>query len=953
MEGELARLLNLSTAMRPKPVATPIDLAAVLRAAYTSDKIFRLAEDRVAFTATLKLMAYTASRPGELVASAVTRDSPDALRWRDIEFMRTVFANPEDGSLGSSLFAKVTLRLLKGKRDNDSHFKSSILMMDSQNPILCPLLDLLALAHTQGILEASLDAIINFSLANQAPGTYTVPLKADKLSCFVFRKLQNSFGQVTATSLPATYDTFERRLTKLSFAANIDVRTTCYAFRRLAANAVNRPEVTQEDRRLLMGHSITSTVFRAYIARTTQVDVQGLITKGQEERLAIQSTSRLSRGFELPKAVSVQGRASVFARDEVKAITADIKIAHEVFARKNLGISINQARIIKQPDAALYYELLGERRNLAVHLLKATYLQEISAAVRQKNAEAFSNSSGTDNDSSTQIDEAVISKSFETTVDARVLSQEDCNSESLEGFETLEYAQDLDLGNIDHAPLSIEERFGIDHEASYFAEEEHEEDEGSEGEIEGEEGEGSEAENQQEVHAGEKALSNTAESTEADFDTTLIDPRLLEGDREHGDTSNDTTLVAGEEPEQVAEYQTGFQRRRAIRTSLVRSLLGEAGEAALPALELIPLMLDSTLLGHRPVIAPLSDLHPEGGCGICGAAGLNIRNIVPHRMHCARQGAIAAFIRSSPLVEKLFQHEECPLKVKKKQVACHKHNSSKPYELAQHIEYCHIKKHLTRGKGVCPMPSCDVALDSAEDVRVHLEAEHLIIAVRTRKAIETTAQLIDLVTQQCQLCSIYVFGRAEWRNHCAQHREEFANDTAFDYVPQRVGATTTRPGLCPWCLHNKDLRAEDAVMLFNRIQGLRSHVQAAHLVPLLTSSKPEELMCPCFGCHEQFASIVEVGNHLVQRHEMMLFGQEPLEAGSGYKLWDGKQESLHAFAYQSKSQALKKRKRRSEAGEDEAEEEEEEEEAEEGEEEEGEEGEEEREQAGPSRARLR
>lgn len=65
---------------------------------------------------------------------------------------------------------------------------------------------------------------------------------------------------------PMIHDQFSRRLELLGQAANIDVRTSTYAFRRLAANAVNRPEVTLEDRRLLMAHNVQSRVFRAYIA---------------------------------------------------------------------------------------------------------------------------------------------------------------------------------------------------------------------------------------------------------------------------------------------------------------------------------------------------------------------------------------------------------------------------------------------------------------------------------------------------------------------------------------------------------------------------------------------------------------------------------------------------------------------------------------------------------------
>lgn len=167
--------------------------------------------------------------------------------------------------------------------------------------------------------------ILRPALDDSSPGTYTVHLRQHQDN-FVFRKVQNVAGKVSMTDQPATYEMFDSRLKRLGLAANIGVHLTSYAFRRLADNAVNRPEVTVEDRRSLMGHNIASRVFRAYIARTTQVDVQGLITKGSVDRTALASAGRLSHAYDLPKAISAKGKASVFARQDVQDLSAKSKL---------------------------------------------------------------------------------------------------------------------------------------------------------------------------------------------------------------------------------------------------------------------------------------------------------------------------------------------------------------------------------------------------------------------------------------------------------------------------------------------------------------------------------------------------------------------------------------------------------------------------------------------------
>lgn len=120
----------------------------------------------------------------------------------------------------------------------------------------------------------------------------------------------------------ANYDWFHRLLQLTGYAANIAEVNTVYTWRRMTANALNRPSVTVEDRKLLMGHSVKSKVFGAYLAKISQVDVQAVVTGHEEQRDVIEAQSHLSSSFDLPRCLSAKGRTAVFSRSDVQELSA-------------------------------------------------------------------------------------------------------------------------------------------------------------------------------------------------------------------------------------------------------------------------------------------------------------------------------------------------------------------------------------------------------------------------------------------------------------------------------------------------------------------------------------------------------------------------------------------------------------------------------------------------------
>ncbi|KDE07969.1 hypothetical protein MVLG_01875 [Microbotryum lychnidis-dioicae p1A1 Lamole] len=101
-------------------------------------------------------------------------------------------------------------------------------------------------------------------------------LRPGVLNRYVFRASERGKTSTTGDT-PCGYEWFGRTLQALGTALGWVVTHTLYAWRRFPANAINVPEVTLAERRLLMGHSAESTAYeRYYQSHRTKVDTQAL-----------------------------------------------------------------------------------------------------------------------------------------------------------------------------------------------------------------------------------------------------------------------------------------------------------------------------------------------------------------------------------------------------------------------------------------------------------------------------------------------------------------------------------------------------------------------------------------------------------------------------------------------------------------------------------------------------
>ncbi|PWN38660.1 hypothetical protein IE81DRAFT_332884 [Ceraceosorus guamensis] len=285
--------------------------------------------------------------------------------------------------------------------------------------------------NMQAVLMQAYNSAYNWSLLAQCHSfkgmlkimTHTVPFCDDKLDLKVFR-LEVWRTQTPSTSCDLrdmTLGQFEYHLAAIGRRAGIVEHLTPYAFHRLAANALNCPEVTSEDRGAAMGHNACSAAYRAYHARTAQINVQGLVAHGS--------------------------RQEVFGAADVKHLQEAVRDAQATFKSLHAGISIRQG---KQLGYALAKAIKSPENDLS-HLINtcllAQWRKEVAAAVESENLRAFA----------PQIAELATAAALRSTVDGILL-----DAPSRNGVDVLSSLGNADLRDSAALRANVEEELEVD-----------------------------------------------------------------------------------------------------------------------------------------------------------------------------------------------------------------------------------------------------------------------------------------------------------------------------------------------------------------------------------------------------------------------------------------------------------------------------------------------------------
>ncbi|PWN41580.1 hypothetical protein IE81DRAFT_330854 [Ceraceosorus guamensis] len=434
---DLAEELHLRTDSRTKPVATTIDLRAVLLAAYNCACGWPMVCHRYAFTGVLKVMTYSASRPGKLLLS---QHNDKGMRWRNVNLIQRVVE--QDGTKVVKLLAKLEFCNLKGKTLDKSLYKGQVFVLDTQDLLMCPIVNLLVLAHLQGVLLPScgVEQILAPRTNHLVLGDHKVPFAKDALALKVFRVPEwrcDADGTKPAGHFcDFSYGSLANCLASVGQLAGIVDHLTTYAFCCLAANALNMPDVTVEDCNSVMGHAAAGVAYRCYLSMTSCLDIQGLVVYGQERREALQLP--LVSTHRLPCAVFAAGRRAVLESEEVQKLRADIEKAQQT-ARNELGeMSFRQAQRAGLPQ---WKEIKAAHSalNSTVHKrLKQMWHKEIQALIKKQDLAALSGEALENLDAT-----------FALTADAQLL-------ERVDGVDVLSSLGDMPLDD----PLLIAGRDG-------------------------------------------------------------------------------------------------------------------------------------------------------------------------------------------------------------------------------------------------------------------------------------------------------------------------------------------------------------------------------------------------------------------------------------------------------------------------------------------------------------
>lgn len=191
----------------------------------------------------------------------------------------------------------IKIRLLKGLRDDESVFKSFLIAPEpDDNRVVCPVMSFLALAIQDDIFE-EVHSIEEILFPAHPPTLQVIELSIhpskQNLPVAQQEKYSSDIGWFISPNA-LKYSSFRESLKYVSLEAGFSSRSHIlhrshtdlwpepvkpYDLRRGAANRFSK-EVSEDERRVLMGHAEQSSTFwKSYQAQTSNVDIQGIAAK--------------------------------------------------------------------------------------------------------------------------------------------------------------------------------------------------------------------------------------------------------------------------------------------------------------------------------------------------------------------------------------------------------------------------------------------------------------------------------------------------------------------------------------------------------------------------------------------------------------------------------------------------------------------------------------------------
>jgi hypothetical protein len=254
---------------------------------------FKNVRERLQTAAMVLLAAFTAARPGDLIRSIDYGPNCDCLKYKGLIFYAEKL---EDESI--SLSVDVAIRQMKGLRNDDSAIRIQHLYQHREN--LLPLYDVTLNLATMGLMD---DVFEDFQTIEDI---YKIdPEKVEKakdptsslkrteilikeskkelpvLRCFVFDSTSKWSTSLTEVCQENSTSTMLCRIRQKIGMQDFNLQSV----RRGCATLLNKSDVTSVDAQTAIGHRKgTSTYKKHYLAKRSQVDLQGLMVTGNQSK---------------------------------------------------------------------------------------------------------------------------------------------------------------------------------------------------------------------------------------------------------------------------------------------------------------------------------------------------------------------------------------------------------------------------------------------------------------------------------------------------------------------------------------------------------------------------------------------------------------------------------------------------------------------------------------------
>ncbi|KAI3487064.1 hypothetical protein L1887_49100 [Cichorium endivia] len=331
---------------REKVWATWDDIALMIKDHIFGQKSpqFSHPRQRLQLALLLVLMATTTARPGDILISEGYGDRPFCVVWKDVQFLllKSAEVNAKTTKKGLRLLCRLKLRFMKGCKNN-SDFREVMLSYDPSAPaILDPVYMLAALALEDNVVdEQALQCYERIDLDFLEPGEMLpLTIKESMRELPVFRGFVFEDGVYQVDPLIGWKERAAENSMRPCVALSPFKSFPFYACRRCSSMSLNRPEITDNDRRRAMGHQRNSDIyFRHYFSEQSAVDIQGLTTHGaQDESLPLLKTPERTPEIALTK--TEESQALEQNEEYAKVFEEKEKLKDEVLRRyKTWGVA--------------------------------------------------------------------------------------------------------------------------------------------------------------------------------------------------------------------------------------------------------------------------------------------------------------------------------------------------------------------------------------------------------------------------------------------------------------------------------------------------------------------------------------------------------------------------------------------------------------------------------------